>query len=338
MSIPGVSTDIGDAESVPVVIGANETFTVRANTQVGYLNPPILEQGAQQVIEQGAIFYPAGQQSGPAPGGSLTVRELDGSPTGTATELVFPNGSLSFAGDVVTITGLEGPQGPQGIQGIQGIQGPAGINGTNGTNGADGAPGPNEVTTSTATNITGLFGGNGSTVTQVSALGNISLTGAIGSTANLPLITGVDGVITVGSFGTTANTFCQGNDSRVVNAVNRNGDTLAGCLRTTEQTSTPTGTTATLTLDNGNHQTLSLASASGDVAVTLTVPSSSAAGTIILLQGTTVRNVTWTTSSGSIVWMGGEPDWDDDAVSTSRVIAWRWNGSVMRLAATEVSS
>jgi len=62
MSIPGVSTDIGDAESVPVVIGANETFTVRANTQVGYLNPPILEQGAQQVIEQGAIFYPAGQQ------------------------------------------------------------------------------------------------------------------------------------------------------------------------------------------------------------------------------------------------------------------------------------
>jgi hypothetical protein len=323
MSIPGVSTDIGDAESVPVVIGAGETFTVRANTQVGYLNPPILEQGAQQVIEPGAIFYPAGQSAPPAPDGSLTVRELDGSPTGTATELVFPNGSLSFAGGVVTITGLQGPQGPQGIQGIQG---PAGINGTNGENGADGAPGapgPNEVTTSTATNITGLLGGNGSTVTQVTALGNISLTGAIGSTANLPLITGVDGVITVGSFG---------------NATNRTGDTLTGCLRTTEQTSTPTGTTATLTLDNGNHQTLSLASATGAVAVTLTVPSSSAAGTIILLQGTTVRNVTWTTSSGTIVWMGGEPDWDADAVSTSRVIAWRWNGSVMRLAATEVSS
>jgi hypothetical protein len=244
MSIPGVSTDIGDAESVPVVIGANETFTVRANTQVGYWNPPILEQGAQQVIEPGAIFYPAGQQSGP--GGSLTVRELDGSPTGAATELVFPNGSLSFAGDVVTITGLEGPQGPQGIQGIQGIQGPAGANGTNGTNGADGAPGapgPNEVTTSTATNITGLLGGNGSTVVQVTALGNISLTGAIGSTANLPLITGADGVITTGSFGTTENTFCEGNDGRLSDARTPTAHTHP--LSQIEQSSATTGQVAT---------------------------------------------------------------------------------------------
>jgi len=48
--------------------------------------------------------------------------------------------------------------------------------------------------------------------------GNITSTGAIGSTANLPLITTASGVITVGSFGTTANTFCQGNDSRLSDA------------------------------------------------------------------------------------------------------------------------
>jgi hypothetical protein len=48
--------------------------------------------------------------------------------------------------------------------------------------------------------------------------GNISNTGAIGSTANLPLITTTSGVVTVGSFGTTANTFCQGNDSRLSDA------------------------------------------------------------------------------------------------------------------------
>ncbi len=48
--------------------------------------------------------------------------------------------------------------------------------------------------------------------------GNISNSGAIGSTANLPLITTTSGVVTVGSFGSTANTFCQGNDSRLSDA------------------------------------------------------------------------------------------------------------------------
>jgi hypothetical protein len=48
--------------------------------------------------------------------------------------------------------------------------------------------------------------------------GNISNTGAIGTTANLPLITTTSGVVTTGSFGTTANTFTQGNDSRLSDA------------------------------------------------------------------------------------------------------------------------
>lgn len=45
--------------------------------------------------------------------------------------------------------------------------------------------------------------------------GNISNSGTIGSAANLPLITGASGVVTTGAFGTEANTFCQGNDSRL---------------------------------------------------------------------------------------------------------------------------
>lgn len=45
--------------------------------------------------------------------------------------------------------------------------------------------------------------------------GNITNAGAIGTTANLPIITTTSGVLTTGAFGTAANSFCQGNDSRL---------------------------------------------------------------------------------------------------------------------------
>ena len=48
--------------------------------------------------------------------------------------------------------------------------------------------------------------------------GNISNDGKIGSSANKPIITGSSGVLEAGAFGTTANTFCQGNDSRLSDA------------------------------------------------------------------------------------------------------------------------
>ena len=47
------------------------------------------------------------------------------------------------------------------------------------------------------------------------AHGNITNAGAIGTTASLPIITGTNGVLQAGSFGTTAGTFCQGNDARL---------------------------------------------------------------------------------------------------------------------------
>ena len=48
--------------------------------------------------------------------------------------------------------------------------------------------------------------------------GNITKDGTIGSTPNLPVITGNIGKLQAGSFGTAANTFCQGNDSRLSNS------------------------------------------------------------------------------------------------------------------------
>ena len=47
--------------------------------------------------------------------------------------------------------------------------------------------------------------------------GNITNAGAIGVTSGVPIITGASGVLQAGSFGTTAGTFCQGNDSRLIN-------------------------------------------------------------------------------------------------------------------------
>lgn len=52
--------------------------------------------------------------------------------------------------------------------------------------------------------------------------GNITNGGLVGVTANIPLITGTGGIVQAGSFGTGANTFCQGNDTRLHT---RNADT-----------------------------------------------------------------------------------------------------------------
>ena len=48
--------------------------------------------------------------------------------------------------------------------------------------------------------------------------GNITNDGKVGTDANKPLITGTGGAITAGAFGNQANTFCEGNDSRLSDA------------------------------------------------------------------------------------------------------------------------
>lgn len=106
-----------------------------------------------------------------------------------------------------------------------------------------------------------------------------------------------------------------------------------------EVTYTPTGTTQTITLNDGNHQTLNLTSATGTVTATLTVPTSSSAGTIIVNQhASAAKGITWAVSSGTIKWMGTQPTWSSDATSSVRLVSWRWNGSIMYLVATDVGT
>lgn len=57
--------------------------------------------------------------------------------------------------------------------------------------------------------------------------GNINSLGEIGSTPNVPLITGLNGIISVGSFGSTAGTFCEGNDTRLSDAREWIADTVS---------------------------------------------------------------------------------------------------------------
>jgi hypothetical protein len=72
------------------------------------------------------------------------------------------------------------------------------------------------IKTINSTSIVG--GGNIDVASTTHTHGNITNAGAIGSTANLPIITTASGVLTAGTFGTSANTFCQGNDSRLSDA------------------------------------------------------------------------------------------------------------------------
>ena len=55
-------------------------------------------------------------------------------------------------------------------------------------------------------------------ITSKEKIGNITAGGKIGSATNKPLITTTAGLIATGSFGTTANSFCEGNDSRLSDA------------------------------------------------------------------------------------------------------------------------
>lgn len=50
------------------------------------------------------------------------------------------------------------------------------------------------------------------------AHGNVTSDGKIGSAGGLPVMTGTGGALTVGAFGTSAGTFCEGNDARISGA------------------------------------------------------------------------------------------------------------------------
>lgn len=91
-----------------------------------------------------------------------------------------------------------------------------------------------------------------STMTPSShAHGDITNDGKLGSAANKPLITTTNGKIAVGSFGTGANTFCQGNDPRLSDARAptshaHGGITNAGAIGSTANLPIITGTNGVL--------------------------------------------------------------------------------------------
>jgi len=81
----------------------------------------------------------------------------------------------------------------------------------------------------TPANTVGLVGGDDGKIYTVTPAGQKVPLGenSVGSTPNLPIITGPSGVLIASSFGTTENTFCQGNDSRLSNSREWTADTIA---------------------------------------------------------------------------------------------------------------
>ena len=84
----------------------------------------------------------------------------------------------------------------------------------------DSADGYTEFTAGSASSVpwTGVTGKPSSFTPSSHTHGNITNDGKVGTTANLPLITGTGGAVQAGSFGNAANTFCEGNDSRLSDA------------------------------------------------------------------------------------------------------------------------
>ena len=82
--------------------------------------------------------------------------------------------------------------------------------------------------------------------------GNLSNDGKIGSTANLPLITTTGGKITVGGFGTAANTFAEGNHTHNQYLTEHQSlSDIGGTVTVEKQASADTGYTATYVIKQG---------------------------------------------------------------------------------------
>ena len=138
--------------------------------------------------------------------------------------------------------------------------------------------------------------------------GNITNAGAVGSTANKPLITTTNGVVTTGSFGTSANTFCQGNDSRLSDARTPTAHNQASSTITEANALSNIGTSAGATQQAINSaldtKIGSLAQIDAvQVVTTLPTASSSTMGGLYIINENSKVNVYYTEeSSGSYSW------------------------------------
>jgi hypothetical protein len=148
-----------------------------------------------------------------------------------------------------------------------------GLSGTDGSTlniGAGGTLGSAAFTASSAYQAAGSYAAASHTH------GNITNAGAIGATTNLPIITTTSGVLTTGTFGTTAATFCQGNDSRLSDTRN---------------------TTNSITFNNGGAGAASGSTFNGSGAVTVSTNTIGAQPTLV--SGTNIKTINGTTVLGS---------------------------------------
>ena len=104
--------------------------------------------------------------------------------------------------------------------------------------------------------------------------GNISNTGAIGTTANLPLITTTSGAVTTGTFGTGATNFCVGNDSRLSDSRTPTAHTHAGGDITSAVANATTAANCSRQVINGNGMNFTGGQLNADRTITLGTPSS----------------------------------------------------------------
>lgn len=127
------------------------------------------------------------------------------------------------------------------------------------------------------------------------AHGNITSAGAIGSTANLPVITTTSGVLTTGTFGTVANSFCQGNDARLACQawVNFNATSSAALTGTYSQSG---GTTLTCTVTAHGLATNQI------VWLTFTSGTAASSAYVVTVTGANTFTITTTaaTTSGNV--------------------------------------
>ena len=138
--------------------------------------------------------------------------------------------------------------------------------------------------------------------------GNITNAGAVGSTANKPLITTTNGVVTTGSFGTSANTFCQGNDSRLSDARTPTAHNQASSTITEANALSNIGTSSGATqsaINSAIDTKIGTLAQIDAVQVVTTLPTASATtmGGLYIINENSKVNVYYTEeSSGSYSW------------------------------------